>query len=127
MEQLENEIKKQLMSGEKLLSVYSGRTAPASLFWKIFNEASWLTSSNTPAVLGITNKRLLIYKLHLNSTIDLLEAIPLKDVASCKESNGLLNGGILIQLRNNKKLKFVFKKEQVTQIIQIISQSLKNV
>ncbi|MBO0958624.1 PH domain-containing protein [Neobacillus sp. MM2021_6] len=124
MAQFEGEIKKQLGSDENLLGAYSGRTAPAGLFWQVFNEASWLTTSNTPAVLGITNKRLLVYKLHLNSSIDLLESIQLKDVASCEESNGLLNGGILIQLRNNKKLKFVFKKEQVAQIIPMISQSL---
>lgn len=126
MANFESVIAKNLSSGEELMGVFSGKTAPTSVFWKIFNEASWLTSSNMPIVLGVTNQRLLIYKLHLNSDIDLKEKVDLREITSCVEDNGILNGGILVHLRNDKKYKFVFKKERVEQVCSTINSLLAN-
>lgn len=115
--QYQERVMQDLESDEEIITIAGGRTAPANWVMKLFPEISWLTKDNMPMVLAVTNQRVLVYKQHLNSDIQLAIGIRRADIQECKEVSGPLNGAIQLTLKDSQSFKFVFKKERVPEIL----------
>ncbi|MCP8970134.1 hypothetical protein [Ectobacillus ponti] len=113
----QDRIQQDLESGEEILDVVAGKTAPTTWVMKLFPEISWLTKENMPMVLAITNRRLLVYKQQINLDIQLAVGIHRSDVVDYKEVSGVLNGAVQITLKDSQSFKFVFKTERVEEIL----------
>jgi len=113
----EERVQSDLEVDEYIITIAGGRTAPTNWVMKLFPEISWLTKDNMPIVLVLTNQRVLVYKLHLDSEITLAMSVRREDIKDCIEANGPLNGAIQLTLKDSQTFKFVLKKDCVPEIV----------
>jgi len=113
----EGRVMSDLEVDEYIITIAGGRTAPTNWVMNLFPEISWLTKDNMPIVLVLTNQRVLVYKLHLDSEITLAMNVRREDIKDCIEANGPLNGAIQLTLKDSQTFKFVLKKDCVPEIV----------
>ncbi|WHY79452.1 hypothetical protein QNH20_10055 [Neobacillus sp. WH10] len=102
---------------EYIITIVGGRTAPTNWVMKLFPEISWLTKDNMPIVFVLTNQRIRVYMLHLDSEITLAMSFRREDIKDCIEANGPLNGAIRLTLKDSQTFTFVLKKDCVPEIV----------